>query len=212
VTAAVAATADVAVPATADDYLGLTAEQRYNVVSQHFPSWLLTEPVEFPAHHSTYGWACRVDGCDGVLPATHTRLLCNRHATQFHRADDSTSLGEFVRNADPGRTRRVGWALTRRAGCRLCGANREAQQHGYCQQHASSLRHARRQGVDETAWRENQHVRASLDRCVITQCVHDAELHAPAGTEKHPLCRGHHKQWNRWLKTVGKPSNTRSWG
>ena len=33
-----------------------------------------------------------------------------------------------------------------------------------------------------------------------------------AGTEKHPLCRGHHKQWNRWLKTVGKPSNTRSWG
>ena len=64
-TAAVAATADVAVLATADDYLGLTAEQRYNVVSQHFPSWLLTEPIEFPAHHSTYGWACRVDGCDG---------------------------------------------------------------------------------------------------------------------------------------------------
>ena len=106
-TAAVAATADVAVLATADDYLGLTAEQRYNVVSQHFPSWLLTEPIEFPAHHSTYGWACRVDGCDGVLPATHTRLLCNRHATQFHRADDSTSLDEFVRDADPGRTRRV---------------------------------------------------------------------------------------------------------
>jgi hypothetical protein len=200
VTAAVAETADVAVLATADDYLGLTAEQRYNVVSQHFPSWLLTEPIEFPAHHSTYGWACRVDGCDGVLPATHTRLLCNRHATPFHRADDSTSLDEFVRDADPGRTRRVGWALTRRAGCRLCGANREAQQHGYCQQHASSLRHARRQGVDETAWRENQHVLASLDRCVIRQCVHDGELHARAGTEKHPLCRGHHKQWNRWLK------------
>ena len=211
-TAAVAATADVAVLATAGDYLGLTAEQRYNVVSQHFPSWLLTEPIEFPAHHSTYGWACRVDGCDGVLPATHTRLLCNRHARQFRRADDSTNLDEFVRDADPGGTRRVGWALTRRAGCRLCGANREAQQHGYCQQHASSLRHARRQGVDETAWRENQHVLASLDRCVITQCVHDGELHARAGTEKHPLCRGHHKQWIRWLKTVGRPSNTRSWG
>lgn len=139
-TAAVAATADVAVLATADDYLGLTAEQRYNVVSQHFPSWPLTEPIEFPAHHPTYGWACRVDWCDGVLPATHTRLLCNRHAPQFHRADDSTSLDEFVGDADPERTGRVGWALTRRAGCRLCGANREAQQHGYCQQHASSLR------------------------------------------------------------------------
>lgn len=211
-TAAVAETADVAVLATADDYLGLTAEQRYNVVSQHFPSWLLTEPIEFPAHHPTYGWACRVDGCDGVLPATHTRLLCNRHATPFHRAVDSTSLDEFVRDADPGRTGRVGWALTRRAGCMLCGANREAQQHGYCQQHASSLRHARRRGVDETAWRENQHVLASLDRCVITQCVHDGELHARAGTEKHPLCRGHYKQWNRWLKAVGKPSNTGSWG
>jgi hypothetical protein len=68
--AAVAATADVAVLATAEDYLGLTAEQRYNVVSQYFPLWLLTEPIEFPAHHPTYGWACRVDGCDGVLPAT----------------------------------------------------------------------------------------------------------------------------------------------
>lgn len=139
-TSVVAATADVAVLATADDYLGLTAEQRYNVVSQHFPSWLLTEPIEFPAHHPTYGWACRVDGCDGVLPATHTRLLCNRHAPQFHRADDSTSLDEFVGDADPERTGRVGWALTRRAGCRLCGANRGAQQHGYWQQHASSLR------------------------------------------------------------------------
>lgn len=32
-------------PATESDYLGLTVEQRYHVVSQHFPSWLLTEPM-----------------------------------------------------------------------------------------------------------------------------------------------------------------------
>ena len=82
-TAAVAATADVGVLATADDYLGLTAEQRCNLVSRHFPSWLLTESIEFPDHHWTYGWACRVGGCDGVLPATRTGLCATDTPRSF---------------------------------------------------------------------------------------------------------------------------------
>ena len=67
-------------PSTTSDYLGLTVEQRYDVISQHFPSWLLTEPIEFPTHHETYGWACRVQGCGGRLSPTETRLICISHA------------------------------------------------------------------------------------------------------------------------------------
>ena len=69
-----AATANaVQAVASATDYLGLTAEQRYDIVSQHFPTWLVTEPIEFPAHHPTYGWGSAglgvVQACRRGTPA-----------------------------------------------------------------------------------------------------------------------------------------------
>ena len=51
----------------ADDYLALSLEQRYEVMSQRFPTWLKKEPIVFPAHHPTYAWACLVDGCNSML-------------------------------------------------------------------------------------------------------------------------------------------------
>jgi hypothetical protein len=32
-----------------DDYLALSFEQRYDVMSQRFPAWLKAEPIFFPA-------------------------------------------------------------------------------------------------------------------------------------------------------------------
>lgn len=95
---AAATVAEPPVLATASDYLGLTAEQRYSVVSQHFPPWLLGEPIEFPAHHPTYGWACRVEG-GGGLRETDPRLLCCEHVKQYRRLGPTGDLDEFVRSA-----------------------------------------------------------------------------------------------------------------
>ena len=44
----IAAEVDAAEITDVDGYLGLSPEQRYNVASQHFPPWLLLEPIEFP--------------------------------------------------------------------------------------------------------------------------------------------------------------------
>ncbi|WP_237748124.1 hypothetical protein [Nocardia brasiliensis] len=41
-------------PATAAEYLGLSPQRRYDIVSRQFPDWLLAEPIEFPPHHPTY--------------------------------------------------------------------------------------------------------------------------------------------------------------
>lgn len=136
----IAAEVDAAEITDVDGYLGLSPEQRYNVASQHFPPWLLLEPIEFPSHHSTYGWGCRVDRCEGASTKTNTQHLCDGHRRQLFVVQDSTSMEEFLQGAEPVQAHRYGWALTRRADCKICGSNREAQQHGYCQQHANGLR------------------------------------------------------------------------
>lgn len=140
--------AEALAPVTKSDYLGLTVEQRYSVVSQRFPPWLLTEPIEFPPHHETYGWACRVEGCDGGLGSTETRLICSPHAHEYCRLQDTAGLDEFVRTAEPVTSSKLGWALSRRPDCAICGSNREAWRHGYCTHHGALLGKARRR----TAW------------------------------------------------------------
>ena len=70
----------------------LTAEQRYQLISQQFPAWLLAEPIVFPRNHSTYGWACPVVGCLGAPGQTYTNLMCVQHAIEFaevRRVDQS---------------------------------------------------------------------------------------------------------------------------
>ena len=148
-TTAAAVTSDGAHLSTAADYVGLNPEQRYKVVSKHFPAWLLLEPIEFPAHHSTYGWACLVDGCEGVFVSTYSQLLCDVHRKQFYFLKGSTSLTEFVRGAEPVQTQTYGWALVRRDGCKICGANREAQQKGYCNSPCSLVQAGQTQAPDQ---------------------------------------------------------------
>ena len=116
---------------SAAEYMGLSAEQRYEVISQKFPDWLLSEPIRFPPRHPTYGWACRVNNCNAGLPETDTRMLCNNHVKQYRLVKGSMSIDQFVETAKPCRSP-LGWALSRQAGCRICGDNREAQSLLYC--------------------------------------------------------------------------------
>ncbi|MCH9729259.1 MAG: site-specific integrase [Actinomycetia bacterium] len=195
--------------ATASDYLGLSVEQRYRVVSQHFPPWLLTEPIEFPADHPTYGWACLVEDCLGALDTTDTRLLCSGHARQYRRLKDSVDLDEFVRDAEPVKPTMLGWALSRRPDCGICGSNREAIQRGYCHSHVLKMREARRRGVSEARWRRTQHPFPPYGPCSVPGCVHDGSRTASVDAEKHRVCTSHRQHrdstaadsraWDAWL-------------
>ena len=164
--------------ATARDYLGLTAEQRYTVVSQQFPSWLLEEPITFPRHHPTYGWACKVTDCDSVVSDMAVQLLCPEHGRRYARVKDRSDLAVFAREADRGRSQQLGWALTRLADCGICEGNREAQRNGYCMHHARRRLVARRRGISEDDWRRSEAPRSPFSPCSIKRCVHDGEVHA----------------------------------
>jgi len=195
---------------SATAYLGLTAEQRYSVVSQHFPSWLLAEPIEFPAHHATYGWACRVAGCEAVLSSTNTRLLCVGHAREYRRTKDL--LDTFVRDAKPVYTSSTGWALNRRLDCQICGSGRESFSGNYCQAHWNRLLRARRRGISDEDWRQAETPLGPwAERCSIELCVHDAGIHASVDDMRYRLCRGHHEQWSSWERSAGGNGDTRVW-
>ncbi|ORU98094.1 site-specific integrase [Mycolicibacterium canariasense] len=205
---AAATTAQTPVLETASDYLGLTVEQRYSVASQHFPPWLMTEPIEFPAHHPTYGWACLVDECAGALSATCKDLLCSEHLKQYRAVKDSTDLDQFLRGAKAGQFAQLGWALTCKPDCAICGANRRATQLGYCQQHANSLRQARRKGLSDAQWRQSTHPLRAIDTCTVPRCAQDSAASCCGG---HRVCRGHHRLWRRWLTVTNGRTDSHAW-
>jgi len=212
VTADAASTVAVNIAASVTDYLGLTPGQRYNIVSQHFPLWLLTEPIEFPAHHPTYGWACRVAGCEAILSSTNTRLLCVGHARQYRGTTEVVSLDAFIRDANPGYTSSSGWALVRRPDCRICGSNRESFSGDYCQAHWTRLLRARKRGISDADWRQAEDpLEPWPSRCSIERCVHDGTIHASVDGARHRLCRGHHDQWSARVKSADGKGATRAW-
>ena len=202
---------DVAL-STASDYLSLDAEGRYNVVSQRFPSWLLGEPINFPGHHSTYSWACRVSGCDGAVDGASTLPLCTDHSRKYRSIRDRVSLDDFVRDAVPARAKSVGWALIRRSNCAICGVTREALKWGYCSAHAAAWERARGRGIDESTYRDSQNALTPCPQCSVPACVHDGELGLHIEGAKRLICRSHHQQWRSWSKIVFEERAERSWG
>jgi hypothetical protein len=147
---------------SAADYLGLTVEQRYAVISEKFPAWLLAEPIVFPTHDRTYGWACRVVGCEAAPTDMQWQFMCWQHSHEYREVKDSISLDEFVRQAKPRRSQ-LGRGLRRRADCQICGSNREARTSGYCRNHVKSFDlMRRRRGFDEKDWRRSQQPFAPL--------------------------------------------------
>jgi integrase len=204
--------ASLARPLTsAADYLGLTVEQRYAVISEKFPDWLRAEPIAFPEHDRTYGWACRVPGCDAAPTDMQQQAMCWQHGHEYRQVKNSICLDEFLRQAKPRRSQR-GRGLTRRADCGICGSNREVRTSGYCRNHVKSYDNMRRRrGFDENAWRQSQQPFAPLPRCAILRCVHDGEHYPIEVFDSKPTCEVHYEQWLRWLEKSGSDRGDAAW-
>lgn len=187
------------VPATAADYLGLSPERRYEIVSQRFPDWLSAEPIEFPPHHPTYGWACRVDGCDGTVAGMTLRLLCVQHTREFALLEDETDLEDYLAAARPCRSHASGWGLARKPSCDIAGCPREVGGERYCPSHFNSLARARKRGLSDSAWAARQRPLPPFGSCGVGRCVHDASLSRTLAGRRRVLCRSHMKQFDRWL-------------
>ncbi|WP_063128933.1 site-specific integrase [Nocardia fusca] len=199
------------VPTAAPTFSGLTPEQRYEIVSQQFPAWLLAEPIEFPPHHDTYGWMCRVAGCEGGLPSADTRLLCAVHAKEYIPLRDTVDLSDFVRTAAPSSALRLGWGLSRKPDCQICGPARESYAHGFCRRHSHSRWIALRRGLSEADWRRAQKPLPPVEGCVVERCVHDGGLYARVESEKFRACLSHYNQWRWWRKSTGREPDREAW-
>lgn len=207
-------TARVALQVWSDD-LGLTPEQRYAVVRQHFPEWLVAEPIEFPPHHTTFGWACRVPSCEGTISATYSRQLCDGHRRLFVELEDSVGFDQFIAQAKPLLPSEWGRALQRNADCSICGSNREVRHHvqrggvrdALCKTHSNGWKRSSAEHYAE--WRDEQVPLPALPPCVIPRCVHDAE-HRSIPVEQR-ICGSHRGAWSRWLKRTGEPPTRESW-
>jgi hypothetical protein len=196
---------------SAADYLGLTVEQRYAVISEKFPAWLLAEPIAFPEHDRTYGWACRVVGCDAAPTDMQQQAMCWQHSHEYRQVKDSIGLDEFLRQAEPRRSQR-GRGLIRRADCRICGSNREVRTSGYCRNHVKSYGNMRRRrGFDEKTWRQSQQPFPPLPTCVTRRCVHDGEHYPTEVFDSRPACEVHYEQWLRWLEKSGNDRDQAAW-
>lgn len=182
---------------TASDYLGLDARQRYELISQRFPEWLLAEPIEFPRHHETYGWACLVERCEATLNGTQAKFLCDEHRKELRAARKLGNTEEtFFANARPKSDQTLGWALTRKAPCKFCGPNREVYGLGQCRSHQSSNRKAeKRDDFKAEQWAAKQRALPPLPPCSIDSCVHDATLKMTVASSTRRVCSGHRQQW-----------------
>lgn len=199
------------VVSTASDYLELNPDRRYAIISQQFPNWLLAEPIEFPPHHDTYGWACRVERCDGTLGGTATQQLCVNHAKIYLEVKHTLGIDDFLARAEPIRALRFGWALTRLATCAVRGCPREVGTCRYCYSHGGSFSRARRrEGFTEIDWAAGQKPLQALRECWISGCVHDASASRVVGSARRQICHSHAQQFNRWLEACGKAP--REWG
>jgi hypothetical protein len=198
----------------AADYLGLAPEQRYAVISQRFPSWLHSEPIVFPMHDPTYGWACLVNGCNSMVRSSHAQRgqFCALHFRAFNKVMTVVSMEEFIRDAKPLGGHGLGWALHRKHACKVCGGNREAQCSGYCPSHWSTLvYHRNRHGTPEKVWRSWQHPLPPYPPCSVPDCVHDGDARTDRISTQMPICASHREHWKRWIRTVDVEPGPDGW-
>lgn len=128
---------------SAEDYLGMDAEQRYDIIKARFPGWLLTSPIRFPRGHETFGWGCLVSQCEGQLSDLVVRMFCVKHDKEFRAVRSTMEIGEFTATAEPVEARQLGWGLRRRPECAIC-RHREAELGRYCGAHRSNLKRAQK--------------------------------------------------------------------
>jgi integrase len=183
---------------SAEDYLGMDAAQRYDIIKAKFPGWLLTSPIQFPRNHETFGWGCLVSQCEGQLnETTAVRMLCVAHEEKFRAVRSTMEIDEFAATAEPVGSPQFGWGLRRKPACAICG-HREFESCRYCQTHATKLRRAQgRAGFPgEEAWEATQQPLPAFPRCSVNRCVHDGRC-APLPDAPDRLCIGHYQQFRK---------------
>jgi len=201
---------------SAEDYLGMDAEQRYDIIKARFPGWLLTSPIQFPRNHETFGWGCRVSQCNGQLD-NGIQALCVEHDKQFRAVRSPEELDELVATAEPVGAPQVGWGLRRKPECAICGQHREAISDRYCAAHYAGLTRARKGAAfpGDEAWEATQQPRPPFPRCSVNRCVHDGELASLPDLPDRVLCRTHYHQfrkggtrtaqhWNAWKRDADR--------
>lgn len=206
----------VALQLQSDD-LSLTPEQRYAIVGQEFPEWLIAEPIEFPPHHTTFGWACRVPSCEGTISATYSRQLCDTHRGIFAGLKDSVGFEKFIAEAKPLQPSEWGRALQRRPDCAICGSNREAVRYvhhgdlrdGLCKTHINGWKRSSAKGARYGEWLDGQSALPALPSCVIPRCVHDADHRNVPGQLR--ICTSHLRAWENWFRRTGDLQKGAAW-
>jgi integrase len=182
---------------SAEDYLGMDAEQRYDIIKAKFPDWLLASPIQFPRTHDTFGWGCRVSQCEGQLNETTLVRLCVDHLRRFRAVRSTMEIDEFAATAEPVGTQKFGWGLIRKPECAICG-HREATLGRYCQAHHTSFSREQRQdgfrGAE--AWNATQGPHPPFPRCSVNRCVHDGALQ-PFPDAPDRLCAGHYQRFRK---------------
>ncbi|MBX7134739.1 MAG: site-specific integrase [Fimbriimonadaceae bacterium] len=191
-------------------YLSLPFEKRYELISQAFPGWLLSEPVEFPGDHSTFGWECRVPDCSAALPATGTSGLCPGHVRDYKALTVPMEVDEFANQASV-RSARSDWALKRNDDCRVCGPAREAAGWGLCQSHMNCCRRAMDDGQSEEDWLKTAVPRPAYPACSIPRCVHDGVLTSYPGGGGPRICASHYMAWTSFARASKIKRDSRTW-
>ncbi len=182
---------------SAEDFLGLSPQKRYEQIATKFEPWLLANPIVFPPLHETFGFACRIPKCNGGKADSVTRGLCVEHAKGFSAVRHAPmSLDTFVTQAVPV-VGIIGWALVRRPNCAIdCDREIDSQNTNLCGACMAARREARKNpDFDEATWRSTQTPRPAFGVCVITKCVHDGERLSIKGNEGTRLCTTHYQNW-----------------
>jgi integrase len=133
------------------------------------------------------------------------------HAKEYSSLRDSVELSDFVRTAEPSSAHRLGWGLTRKPDCQICGPARESYSYRFCRRHSHSRFNALRRGITEADWLGAQKPLPPVEGCVVERCVHDGALYAAVGSEKFRTCDSHYNQWKWWRKTIGREPDRDAW-
>lgn len=181
----------------AEDFLALSPAQRYTQIKSVFEPWLLTEPIIFPRHHETYGWACDVPNCEAVVGDT-AKGFCVGHAKEYAALRDTMTAAEFAAQATPMSSTTLGWALLRLPACSInrCPRERTSSMAKHCPKHHHLFTTAKDiDGFDEAVWRGQQVPAEPVPECVIEKCAHDGTLFGIKGDAETRICKSHRRHW-----------------
>lgn len=165
-------------------------DEKYKATEWRFPEWLRQTIIPFPASHATFGWACDVENCEGILPLSGSHSLCLTHLEEYKTTQGTTVYTDFLQSSTPSKSHTIGTALSRYPQCKICGENREAYG-AYCRVHISYLQRAAKKGIPEAEWLKTQKPLGKVPLCEVPRCIHDA-IFKIGTTKTFRVCNSHY--------------------